>query len=171
MRFPALLLLWCAGLGAQTAGFGGIAVNSVTGQPLGGVHLKLFTLNVGGGITDAYGAMSGGDGRFSVSGIPPGTYVLLTERTGFVHMMAVAGTIPVPSVTLKAGERVTDYRLEMTPRAVITVRVLDEYGDPAPNVMVEATPVAPGGPTAASLNNPSSEPPIWRWRPRIPAPV
>ena len=79
-RFPALLLLCCACLDAQTAGFGGIAVNSATGQPLSGVHLKLFTLNIGGAIPDAYGALSGRDGRFSVAGISPGTYVLFTER-------------------------------------------------------------------------------------------
>src|ERR1017187_3014672 len=115
---PVLFLLFCAGLGAETAGFGGIAVTSVTDQPLSGVHLKLFTLNVGGGIPDAYGAMSGRDGRFSVTGIPPGTYVLFTERTGFVHMMTTAGAIPLPSITLKKGERITDYKLEMTPRAV-----------------------------------------------------
>jgi hypothetical protein len=150
--FPALLLLCCAGLGAQTAGFGGIAVNSVTDQPLSEVHLKLFTLSVGGGIVDAYGAMSDRDGRFSATGIPPGTYVLFTERTGFVHMMAAAGAIPLPSITLKAGERITDYKLEMTPRAVIAGRVVDEYGDPVPNVSIEAAPVKPDGPRAASVN-------------------
>jgi hypothetical protein len=152
IRFPALLLLSCAGLGAQTASFGGIAVNSVTSQPLGGVHVKLFTLNVGGAGTDAYGALSGPDGRFSVTGIPPGTYILYVERTGFVHMMTAQGAITLPSVTFKAGETITDYKLEMTPRAVIAGRVIDEYGDPAPNVRVEASPVKPDGPRAASLN-------------------
>jgi len=151
--FPALLLLSCAGLGAQTASFGGIAVNSVNGQPLSGVHLKIFTLNVGGAMPDAYGAMSGANGRFSVSGIPPGTYLLYAERTGFVHMMAAQGAAPLPSVTFKGGEQIADYRLEMTPRAVIAGRVLDEYGDAAPNVRVEAMPVKPGGPTAASLSS------------------
>jgi hypothetical protein len=147
----ALFLLVCAGLGAQTEGFGGVTVNSLTGQPLGGVHVKLFTLNVGGAMPDAYGALSGPDGRFSVTGIPPGTYLLLVERTGFVNMMASQGAIPLPSVTFHAGQSITDYKLEMTPRAVIAGRVLDEYGDPAPNVRVEATPVKPEGPKAASL--------------------
>jgi hypothetical protein len=112
IRCPALFLACCAGLAAQTAGFGGAAINSVTGQPLSGVHLKLFILNAGGSIPDAYGAMSGPDGRFSVASIPPGTYAMLAERTGFVHMMNAPGAIPLPSVTLKAGERVTDYRLD-----------------------------------------------------------
>lgn len=149
IRYPARLLLYCAGLGAQTAGFGGIAINSVTGQPLSGVHLELSTLSVGGGVAEAYGAMSGRDGRFSVTGIPAGTYVLLAERTGFVHMMTATGVIPLPGITLKAGEHLTDFKLEMTPRAVIAGRVIDEYGDPVPNVRVEATPVKPGGSIAA----------------------
>ncbi len=149
---PALVLLTGAGLAGQTAGFGGIAVNSVTGQPLSGVHLKLFTFHSGGVIRDAYGAMSGRDGRFSVTGIPPGTYALLAERRGFVHLVTVTGAIPLPSITLTAGERMTDYRLEMTPRAVMAVRVVDEYGDPVPHVMVEATPAAPHAPIAASLH-------------------
>jgi hypothetical protein len=117
------------------------------------VHLKVFTLDVAGGIPDAYGAISGSDGRFAVTGIPPGSYVLFAERIGFVHMMAATGAIPLPSITLRAGEHITDYRLEMTPRAVIAGRVLDEHGDPVPNVRVEAAPVAPGGSRAASLNH------------------
>jgi hypothetical protein len=96
--------------------------------------------------------MSDGAGRFSVTGIPPGTYMLFTERTGFGHMMTLTGAIPLPSIMLRPGERITDYRLEMTPRAVIAGRVLDEYGDPVPNVKVEAAPINPVNPRAASLN-------------------
>ncbi len=151
--FTALFLLWCTELIAQTASFAGVAVNSATGQPLSGVHLKLFTLDVAGGASDAYGAMSGRDGRFSTTGLPPATYVLFVERAGFVHMMDRAGAIPLPGIALKAGERVTDYRLEMTPRAVIAGRVLDENGDPLQNTRVEAVPIKPDGPKAASVND------------------
>ncbi|MCU1238138.1 MAG: hypothetical protein JWP63_6105 [Candidatus Solibacter sp.] len=138
------LFSWVS-LCAQPAEFGGIVINSVTHQPLSAVHLKLFTINMGGGITDAYGAMSGRDGRFTVASIPPGTYALLSERTGFVHTMPA-------TVTLKAGEHVTDFKVEMTPRAVIAGRVIDEYGDPVPNVRVAATPVSAGVSKAANTN-------------------
>lgn len=140
-----MCLFCCVSLCAQTVEFAGIVINSVTHQPLSAVHLKLFTVTAGGGITDAYGAMSGRDGRFTVAGIPPGTYALLSERTGFVHIMPA-------TVTLKAGERITDFKLEMTPRAVIAGRVIDEYGDPVPNVRVAATPVSAGFPKAANTN-------------------
>src|SRR6266545_3860024 len=102
----SLILLYCSALVAQTVSFGGVVIDSSAGQPLQRVHLKLFTINVGGDITNSYGAMSGPDGRFSVTGMPPGTYLILPERTGFVHMMTVSGAVPLRSITLKAGERI-----------------------------------------------------------------
>jgi hypothetical protein len=129
-----------------------MAVDSVTGRPMKGVHLKLFTPNISGEITESYGAMSDSDGRFSVTGMPPGVYLIFAERTGFVHMVTPTGVIPLNSITLKSGERVSDFRLEMTPRAVIVARVVDEYGDPVPNATVEASPTAPGGPIAAAIS-------------------
>lgn len=152
IRYSVLLFLFCTGLGAQKADFGGIATNSVTGQPLSGVHVQLSVPNLGNRIADAYGAVSGGDGRFSVAGIPPGTYLLVAERTGFVHMVTASGVIPLPTVTLRAGDHVTDFRLEMTPRAVILGRVVDEFGDPVANVRVEANPVKNGAAIAARAN-------------------
>jgi hypothetical protein len=139
---------WCCY--AQTAGFGGLAVNASNGQPMSGVHIRLFQPQFGGGIPQAYGAISGTGGRFSIGGLPAGTYVFLAERAGFVQMMTSRGAMPMPSVTLRAGEAVTDYRLEMTPRAVIAGRVIDEYGDPLPNVHVQAGPVNASDRVAAS---------------------
>ena len=46
-RLIAISFIVCGVVGAES--FAGIAVNSVNGQPLAGVHLKLFTLNIGGG--------------------------------------------------------------------------------------------------------------------------
>ncbi|MEO8595232.1 MAG: carboxypeptidase regulatory-like domain-containing protein [Candidatus Solibacter sp.] len=147
-----LLLLTPAALYAQPALFSGTAVNAVDGQPLSGVHLKLFAVNVGGVPMESYGALSGRDGRFSIGAIPAGTYALLVEKTGFVQMIVVTGAIPLDSITLKAGERITDYKIEMTPRATLAVRVVDESGDPMPGVGLEVTPASPGGRVAASVS-------------------
>src|SRR5262249_18744682 len=57
------------------------------------------------------------------------------------------------------GEQVTGYQMEMTPRAVLAGRVVDEAGDPVQGVRVQAQPVAPES-TPAVLNpapNPSSD--------------
>ena len=109
-------------------------------------------------MTDAYGAMSASDGRFSIASIPPGSYVLLTERTGFAQMMTTTGAIPLPTVIIKSGEPVADYKLEMVPRAVISVRVVDDYGDPVPNVTVSVSPAVPGGPIAGSATGNQGNP-------------
>ncbi|MEO8371862.1 MAG: carboxypeptidase-like regulatory domain-containing protein [Candidatus Solibacter sp.] len=153
-RLIAIYLVFPGALAAQS--FAGIASNSVNGQPLAGVHVKLFSLSILAGLTDAYGAMSASDGRFSIAAIPPGSYVLFTERTGFVQMMTPSGAIPLPTINLKSGERVTDYKLEMTPRAVINIRVVDDYGDPVNSVSVSVSPASPGSPVAASLNTSQS---------------
>jgi protocatechuate 3,4-dioxygenase beta subunit len=153
MRALILLLLSCLGLGAQTATFEGVAVNALTGEPLAGVHLKLATgMFDGGGVSEAYGAMSGRDGHFAISGLKPGFYLLLPERTGFVYSQKSTGALPFPSMTFKPGEHVTDFQLKMTPRAVIQGRVVDENGDPVQAAMVEAVPLDKDAPVAARIN-------------------
>lgn len=152
MKFVLLAVAYCSGLAAQPVLFEGITVQAQTGQPLSGVRLKLFSVTFDG-ISASYGAVSKEDGRFSISGIPVGTYALLAERTGFVHLFTRTGGAPLPSVTLSSGEGLKGYRIEMTPRAMIRVRVVDDYGDPVPNVRVVASPAVPGAQLAASMEN------------------
>lgn len=111
-----------------------------------------------GGIGQSYGAMSGRDGAFSMGGVPAGVYLLMAERTGFVQMLKEAVRMQTPAITLQAGRPLTDYKVEMSPRAVIAGRVTDEYGDPVPNVRVEASPVKRGGPAAARSMRPLPPP-------------
>jgi hypothetical protein len=153
MRALILVLLSSLTLGAQTASFEGVAINTQTGEPLAGVHLKLATgMFEGAGVSDAYGALSGRDGHFSISGMKPGFYLLLPERTGFVFAQKSTGALPYPSLTFKPGEHVTDFQLKMTPRAVIQGRVVDENGDPVQAAMVEPVPVDKETPVAARIN-------------------
>lgn len=142
MRLPALILLTCAGLAGQPAAFEGVATHSVTKQPMEGVHVRLigFTFD---GPGDAYGAMSDRAGHFSIAALKPGTYILMPEYRGFVYARKKQGVLPFPTVTIKAGEPVSDFKLEMTPHAVIVGRVVDEYGDPSQRVMVQAEAASP----------------------------
>jgi hypothetical protein len=141
-------LLICATAAAQPATFEGTVVNASNGQLLPGVHVSLigfsFSLN---SIRDAYGAMSDSTGHFSMAGIPPGLYILFTERRGFIYARAKKGALPFPTITLKGGEPVAGFKLEMSPRAVISGRVVDEFGDPVQNANVRVQPVS-----TASLN-------------------
>jgi protocatechuate 3,4-dioxygenase beta subunit len=142
MKSAVLLLLAGACLCAQQQGsIEGIATNAVTHEPLSNVHVRLINASFTG-INGAYGAMSDRAGRFSIATIRPGTYVLLPERAGFLHTQAKTSTA-IPTITIKAGEHVTGYQLEMTPRAVLSGRVIDEAGDPVQGLRVQAVAVSP----------------------------
>jgi hypothetical protein len=143
MRPAILLLMVTAALAAQPAGIDGVVVNHATGQPLSGVHVRLMTGDFGnGGIDQAYGAISDKAGHFSVTGIKPGLYLVILERTGFLQAQA-PGLMPVVSVALKPGQNLTGHKLEMNPRAMILGRVVDEYGDPVAGVDVHVQAVPP----------------------------
>ena len=132
MKALGVGMLLCAAAAAQPASLEGTAVNSLNGQALSGVHISLIGISATG-IRDAYGGMSDQAGHFSIGTVPAGMYILFTEKRGFLYVQAKKSGIPLPSMGLKPGERLAGYKLEMTPRAVITGRVVDESGDPVEN--------------------------------------
>jgi protocatechuate 3,4-dioxygenase beta subunit len=134
LKFAILSAFACLCLSAQPAALEGIAVNADTGAPLAGVHISLVSAGFGGSLPapdDAYGAISDASGHYSVHNIRPGAYYLNPSRAGFVYSAA-------PNITLNAGQQTAGFRIAMTPEAVIRGRVLDEAGDPVPNVSVRA---------------------------------
>ncbi len=142
MKGAILLLAISACLRAQQGSLEGTAIHAVTREPLSNVHVRLVATSFNG-ITGAYGAMSDRTGHFSIATIRPGTYILLPERAGYLHV-AAKGTTRVPNITIKLGEHVTGYQLEMTPRALISGRVVDEAGDPVQGVRVQTVAVTAG---------------------------
>jgi hypothetical protein len=128
MRRPALLLICCACLGAQTAAVEGLVVNKATGEPMAGVHVR-FNNTSSSGDGQPYGAVSDRAGHFSVASLPAGTYLVEGKQRGYFHMPPTGG-VTAPRVSLKAGQHVTDYRVEMAQGATISGHVLDENGDP-----------------------------------------
>lgn len=132
MRKPILIILFARCLAAQQASIEGTAIDAVTRQPLPGVHINMHQ----DPAEDAWGAITRPNGRFSITGMKPALYFLTAEGNGYIHL-------PGKNVPLKPGDQVTGFIVEMTPRAVIAGRVLDEFGDPMQNVDVEATPVVP----------------------------
>jgi protocatechuate 3,4-dioxygenase beta subunit len=142
MKGAILLLLISSCVRAQQGSLVGTAIHAVTREPLSNVHVRLVAMS-SGGFTTAYGAMSDRTGHFSIATIRPGTYILMPERAGFLHVQA-KGSAAIPNITIKPGEHQTGYQLEMTPRAVISGRVVDEAGDPVQGVQVQTMPVTPG---------------------------
>ena len=136
MRGAILFVVLCRCLIAQdTAGIEGVAIDAVTQQPMAGVHLTLMLIRG----DEKYGAISGRDGHFSITGMAPAIYSLRAQRNGYVHILSV-------NVTLRPGQHVTGLTVEMTPHAVIEGHVFDENGDPVQEVEVSARPAVSGSP-------------------------
>ncbi len=136
MRALILPLLFCAALKAQPTSIEGTVINEADGQPLSGVHIRLLPSDFGN-PQEAFGAISDRAGHFSMAAVTPGSYIVMPERTGF--LFAQKATDPLmPTVRVKAGQHLSDFKVPMTARAVIAGRVVDEAGDPLTGVTVSA---------------------------------
>ncbi len=115
---------------AQTASVDGVVVNHVTGEPISGAHVRVLTGDVASiSVERVYGAVSDQAGRFAVSGMQPGLYLVVPEHSGYVFTRP-AGPIPATVLALRAGQHVTGQKVELTPIGFVSGRVVDEDGDP-----------------------------------------
>jgi protocatechuate 3,4-dioxygenase beta subunit len=123
----------------------GVVVNAKTGEPLRKVLVTLRPSGRGGqggpGGPGAGGAAASSDnsGEFRITGVPPGTYTLTGERTGFVRAAygedqpgGQARTIEVTS-----NQTTGSIQLKLMPHSVIMGRVYDQDGDPVENAQVQ----------------------------------
>lgn len=120
----------------------GTVVNAKTGEPLRKVLVTLRPSGPGGGQGGPGGgaaASSDSSGQFRIAGVPPGTYTLIGERTGFVRGAygeeqpgGQARTIEVTSNQTTGG-----IQLKLMPHSVITGRVYDLDGDPVEGARVQ----------------------------------
>jgi len=130
VRPIVVLFLLAASLAAQTASVEGVVLNQSTGQPLSDVHVRVLTGDVATlSVERVYGAMSDRAGHFSISGMKPGLYLVVPERPGFVFVRQ-SGPVPATVLALKAGQHITDQRVEMTACGFVSGRVVDDNGDP-----------------------------------------
>jgi len=88
-----------------------------------------------------YAVSSDRDGKFLFDDVIPGTYVLVAERTGYLHM--AYGSKPqgagATQMKLDAGQEIKDIVIKLTPQAILFGKVVDEDGDPLPNFSVLAS--------------------------------
>src|ERR1035441_9235496 len=56
--------------------------NSVSGMPIERAHVSLRRYNSGG--FDKYGALTHAEGKFRITGIPAGSYMVTLDRVGYV---------------------------------------------------------------------------------------
>lgn len=104
---------------------GGV-VNAATSEPIKKAQLTLRSVASG----PSYTATTDDSGSFSLHAVEAGKYELVIQRRGFVH----AGQ----SLSLHAGQTVTDTIIRLLPQGVITGHAVDGDGEPIAGVLVQA---------------------------------
>ena len=121
MRSGSLLALWALAaapaLAQQAAQLTGTVTNALTGLPVARAHVSLRG-------EKNFGAVTNGEGKYSISGVPAGNYRVGAERVGFTtENRSGAG-----GVELHIGDNSFDVKL--FPLGGIGGRVVDADGEP-----------------------------------------
>ncbi len=120
----------------------GRVVNALTGEPVPRANLTLtiFSLQQGGVVGSGQpakaSAVSDAEGKFKFENLPPGNYLLSVDTTGYVRLSY--GNLPGERSPRGApGDKIKGIEFKLTPQAVISGRVLNEYGEPMSGVQVQ----------------------------------
>jgi 5-hydroxyisourate hydrolase-like protein (transthyretin family) len=126
------VLLWLLALVAtQSSGaVSGQVTDAVTTAPV--VEARVLLARTDGPIGESIAVRTNGQGRFSISNVPAGTYRIFAVDADYLRQEHSTSVLVVP------GKPVVNIAIAMTPAAVITGRVKNEHGEPAPNVFVRA---------------------------------
>jgi hypothetical protein len=105
----------------QNCAIKGSVNDAVTNRGLRKAYLIL------GGL---YASVTDDHGNFVFEDVKPGSYVLNAEHQGYIDgYFGEAGSEPV-EIKLAPGQTLLDIKIELTPQAVITGRLVNEDGDP-----------------------------------------
>ena len=112
----------------------GVVIKEPGGEPLKKAIVELIAENQDEGGN--YTATSDPEGQFKIAGIQPGRYRRFIERPGYLEVDEKRRRSQGIVLSFEAGQRIKDQTLRMLAAAIITGRVLDEDGDPMPDVEV-----------------------------------
>jgi hypothetical protein len=81
-------------------------------------------------------------GHFAFAGLPPGRFLLGAGKPAYLAALYGAGRPgrPGTTVTVAAGQKISDVSLDLTKGAVISGHVLDEHGQPVIGARVRVLP-------------------------------
>jgi protocatechuate 3,4-dioxygenase beta subunit len=125
----------------------GRVVDGTTGQPVSSAAVRLTPV----GASPRDGVLTGADGQFVFSRVPPGAFALTVEKPGYFEgaygkKRPLGDGIPL---SLTNGERRSDVTVVVWPWASIAGTVVDDGDRPAAGVVVQAERrVAPGSTTS-----------------------
>ena len=113
----------------------GRVVHALSGDP---VKRATLTLSPVGTLLGAALIESDDEGRFTFSGLEPGSYTLAGAKAGFAKQSYGAKSNPATGAQLRltAGKALKDLVFKLAPGAAIFGKVLDEDGEPVAGVAV-----------------------------------
>jgi hypothetical protein len=125
----------------------GRVVNAFSGEPVPRANITVTILQTGsrpagGGPvrSPTFSAVSDAQGKFKFDGLQPGRYQLSADKTGYVRQLFPAPPgQPGPQGTLTGdpGEVINDIEFKLLPQGIISGKVLDEFGEPVSNAVIE----------------------------------
>ncbi len=127
----AAMLVW-AQPPSETASVSGTVTHAITGVPILRAHIALR-----GAGPDAknYDSLTTAEGKFSITGIVPGTYQVTADRVGF-YMPAEPGGRAAMEAVLRAGDEKEGLKFRLAPLGSISGRVVDAEGEPVEGAAV-----------------------------------
>jgi hypothetical protein len=118
-----------------TATIRGRVLEANSGRPLSHVdiHAGSSSGQQANGATD-------GEGRYDLTGLPAGTYTVIATKPNYVRTAWGEQRVEGPGkrITLADGQRLDNIDLRMTRAGAITGKIVDEFGDPVTDVVVNA---------------------------------
>ncbi len=128
MRTRLLFLACLAAAVSPAAELRGRVLDVQDGRSLPGASIQL---NPEKSVGESYKARSGADGTFSIADLEPGVYRAVSAKPGYEGSSA-----QIETVTITAANERKSLTVRMRRSGVIAGRVLDAWGDPAPQVNV-----------------------------------
>ena len=126
---------------AKTGKIRGTVIDTTTGQALPKVILKLMPLHFTGDATEPPSATTDLHGEYEFRSVEPGEYFVMANKTGYVERFYGKSSSPYSRgtpISIAPGATVSGIDFKLGHGGVISGHVLNEDGEPFPNVHIVA---------------------------------
>jgi protocatechuate 3,4-dioxygenase beta subunit len=141
MQFPAFclaIIFPLFGQVAPSAFLEGTVVNSVTGHPIPNATISAPTVDAAGRQT-SFTARTDSDGHFRLVGLRTNySYYITVRKRGYFGALNGTEFASLNIQSASPGSQSPELKIPLIPQAILSGRVLDEYGEPVQGAKVQA---------------------------------
>jgi hypothetical protein len=123
---------------AATATLRGRVAAAASGQPLRRALVRIMAMEVAVAVPLLRSTTTDASGRYEFTDLPAGRYIVMASKGGYVQLSygQTRSSEPGKPVEILVGRTIEDIDFALPAGAVITGRVVDEFGDPADEAVV-----------------------------------